>query len=417
MTYSEAIEYLHSYGRLSPTVDLHRIKNLLAGLGNPQDELKFLHIAGTNGKGSTAAFCASALAEAGYRTGLFVSPFVVRFNERIQIDGEFIPDDAFAAIMAKVRAVIDAAPDAYVEFELLTAVAMEWYRENGCDIVVLETGIGGRLDATNAVMTTVVSVITSVSYDHTELLGDTLEKIAHEKAQIIKSGGTVVVYPDQEAGVFDAVRETAEKKRARVVIPELSHLRIRENCFTYKNSDYIITLRGAHQVLNAITAIEALDELSYNGFYNLTREKIMLGLLKATMPARFETVCREPLVILDGAHNPSGTEALAKLVKSELAGRRVTAVIAMMRDKNSAEAVKNLASAVSKAIAVKVDNPRCMPPQELCDILTRCGVEASAGSDAADAVKQACADEQTDAVLVCGSLYLVSEVRKNFITD
>lgn len=417
MTYSEAIEYLHSYGRLSPTVDLHRIRNLLAGLGNPQDKLKFLHIAGTNGKGSTAAFCASALSEAGYRTGLFISPFVVRFNERIQIDGRYIPDELFAAIMEKVKAVIESAPDAYVEFELLTAVAMEWYRENGCDIVVLETGIGGRLDATNAVMTTVVSVITSVSYDHTELLGDTLEKIAHEKAQIIKSGGTVVVYPDQTDGVFDVIRETAEKKRARVVVPELSHLRVKEHCFTYKNNDYIITLRGAHQVLNAITAIEALDELSYNGFYNLTREKIMLGLLKATMPARFETICREPLVILDGAHNPSGTAALAKLVKSELAGRRVTAVIAMMRDKNSDESVKNLASVVNRAIAVKVYNPRCMPPQELCSILARFGVDASVGADAADAVKQACADEQTDAVLVCGSLYLVSEVRKNYIAD
>ena len=417
MTYSEALEYLHSYGRLSPTVDLHRIKTLLEGLGNPQNHLKFLHIAGTNGKGSTAAFCASALQEAGYKTGLFISPYVVRFTERIQINGKYIPEELFAAVMEKVKEVAEANPDNYVEFELLTAAAMEWFFRNGCDIVVLEAGIGGRLDATNAVMTTVVSVITSVSFDHTELLGDTLEKIAREKAQIIKSGGCVVVYPEQAEEVFAAIRETAEKKRAEVIIPDLMRLRRREHFFTYKNNDYVITLRGAHQTLNAVTAIEALDELACSGFYKLTREKIALGLMKATMPARFETVSLKPPVVLDGAHNPSGMESLAALLKSEFGGVRVTAVVAMMKDKNAAESLKHLAGVVNKAIAVKVDNPRCMEAEDLRELLAGLGVEASAAPSVAEAVEAARGDPETGAVIVCGSLYLVSEARKIFKAD
>ena len=417
MTYSEALEYLHSYGRLSPTVDLHRIKTLLEGLGNPQNHLKFLHIAGTNGKGSTAAFCASALQEAGYKTGLFISPYVVRFTERIQINGKYIPEELFAAVTEKVKEVAEADPDNYVEFELLTAAAMEWFFRNGCDIVVLEAGIGGRLDATNAVMTTVVSVITSVSFDHTELLGDTLEKIAREKAQIIKSGGSVVVYPEQAEEVFAAIRETAEKKRAEVIIPDLMRLRRREHFFTYKNNDYVITLRGAHQTLNAVTAIEALDELACSGFYKLTREKIALGLMKATMPARFETVSLKPPVVLDGAHNPSGMESLAALLKSEFGGVRVTAVVAMMKDKNAAESLKHLAGVVNKAVAVKVDNPRCMEAEDLRELLAGLGVEASAAPSVAEAVEAARGDPETGAVIVCGSLYLVSEARKIFKAD
>ena len=417
MTYSEALEYLHSYGRLSPTVDLHRIKTLLEGLGNPQNHLKFLHIAGTNGKGSTAAFCASALQEAGYKTGLFISPYVVRFTERIQINGEYIPEELFAAVTEKVKNVAETNPDDYVEFELLTAAAMEWFFRNGCDIVVLEAGIGGRLDATNAVVTTVVSVITSVSFDHTELLGDTLEKIALEKAQIIKSGGSVVVYPEQAEEVFAAILETAEKKRAEVIIPELTRLRRRERFFTYKNNDYIITLRGGHQVLNAVTAIEALDELACSGFYRLTREKIALGLMKATMPARFETVSVKPLVVLDGAHNPSGMESLAALLKSEYEGRRVTAVTAMMKDKNAAESLKYLADVVNKAIVVKVDNPRCMEAEDLAREFGSAGVPALAAESVEAALKAATGDPETDATVVCGSLYLVSEARKIFISD
>ena len=417
MNYSEALEYLHYYGRLSPTVDLHRIKTLLAGLDNPQNHLKFLHIAGTNGKGSTAAFCASALKEAGYKTGLFISPYVVRFNERIQINGEYIPDELFAAVMDKVREVAEANPDNYVEFELLTAAAMEWFFRNGCEIVVLETGIGGRLDATNAVMTTVVSVITSVSFDHTELLGDTLEKIAYEKAQIIKSGGSVVVYPDQADEVFAVIRETAERKRAEVIVPDIMRLRRRERFFTYKNNDYIITLRGAHQALNAVTAIEALEELACSGFYKLTREKIALGLMKATLPARFETVSVKPLVILDGAHNPSGMKCLAGVLESELPDRKITAVAAMMKDKNVSDSIKMLANSVNKVITVKVDNPRCMEAEVLRDAFGAAGVPAAAAESVEAALKLVSDDPETDAVVVCGSLYLVSEARKIYIPD
>ena len=417
MNYSEALEYLHSYGRLSPTVDLHRIKTLLAGLGEPQNRLKFLHIAGTNGKGSTAAFCASALKEAGYKTGLFISPYVVRFTERIQIDGKYIPEELFAAVMEKVKEVADAHPESYVEFELLTAAAMEWFFRNGCDIVVLETGIGGRLDATNAVMTTVVSVITSVSFDHTELLGDTLEKIAREKAQIIKSGGSVIVYPDQEEEVFAVIRETAEKKRAEVIVPDMMRLRRREHFFTYKNNDYIITLRGAHQVLNAVTAVEALDELACSGFYKLTREKIALGLMKATLPARFETVSVKPLVILDGAHNPSGMACLADLLKSELSGKRIAVVAAMMKDKKVEESVKSLTGTVNKAVTVKVDNSRCMEAEELAREFASTGIPALTAGSIEEAVRIAVDDPETDATVVCGSLYLVSAARKIFIPD
>jgi len=417
LTYKEALEYLNSFGRLSPSEDLHRIKQLLNGLGNPQDKLKFIHIAGTNGKGSTAAFCASALIEAGYKTGLYISPYVISFNERIQINGQFIPDELLASVVDKVKGVVEAIPDSYVAFEVITAVAMEWFASNGCDIVVLETGLGGRLDATNVIMTSVVSVITSISYDHTELLGDTLEKIAYEKAQIIKSGGTVVLYPEQGNNVFDVISETAEKKRAKLIVPDLMYLRKHGHFFTYKGNDYIITLRGEYQVLNAITAIEALDEVSCCGFYNLTREKIALGLMKATMPARFETVSHMPTVILDGAHNPSGIENLAKTIASQFSDKKVTAVVAMLKDKNVKQMLSYLGGVITKAIATEVDNPRRLSASELCEMLNSEGIATVSESDPEKAVRLAMEDTQTDIVLVFGSLYLVSEIRKLFAVD
>lgn len=419
MKYEEALDYLRSFGRVPATTDLHRIKRLLAGLGNPQDSLKFLHIAGTNGKGSVAAFCASALKESGYRTGLYISPFVVRINERIQINGEYIPDDLFASVIEKVKSVADKNRDDYAQFDILTAAALEWYARNYCDIVVLETGLGGRLDATNAVMKTVVSVITSVSYDHTEILGNTIEEIAYEKAQIIKEGCCAVVYPVQEKGAFDIISQTAERKHAELNVPDLSGLEITDSSleytkFRYKDNDYIITMAGRHQVLNAVTAIEALDELSYNGYYNLIKEKIVLGLMKASNPARFETVSGKPAVILDGAHNPSGTQALADTVREYLGGRKTAFVVAMMRDKNTDESVKNISSAASEIIVTQIDNPRCMAAGELADVVSKYCGSVSVCTDPAQAVDMAVASG-ADAVVVCGSLYLVSEVRKKFV--
>lgn len=421
MKYEEAIEYLHSFGRVPVTTDLHKIKRLLAGLDNPQDSLKFIHIAGTNGKGSVAAFCASALKEAGYKTGLYISPFIVKINERIQINGEYIPDDLFASVISKVKKIADEYKDDYAQFDILTAAAMEWYAKNNCDIVVLETGLGGRLDATNAVMKTIVSVITSVSYDHTEILGNTIEEIAYEKAQIIKAGCSAVVYPIQQQGALDIIMETAERKRAKINIPDISALEISDSNldytkFRYKNDDYVITMPGKYQVLNAVTAIEALDELSYNGFYNLIKEKIVLGLMKASNPARFEVVSGKPLVILDGAHNPSGTQALSDTVKYYLNGKNTAFVIAMMRDKNVDESVKNLSQAAGKMIVTQIDNPRCMNSEELKHIADKYCNDVTVNNNPLSAVESAVISG-ADAVIVCGSLYLVSEIRKKYVKD
>ena len=322
MTTQQAMEALHGLPRLgSGKPGLERMKNLLDHLGNPEKDLQCVHIAGTNGKGSLAAMTASILTAAGYKTGLTISPYVVDFRERFQIDGEMIPPRTLASLTQKVLEAIAAIQqeggEAPVQFEAVTALALLWFAREKCDLVVLETGLGGRYDATNVVPPTLVAAITKIGYDHMELLGDTLDKIAAEKAGIIKEGCAVVCYPDQPVEAMGPILTAAAEAHTSIITPEREDIRQLpgkrlENRIDYGGYQASLGFPGAHQANHAAMAVEIALALWREYGYEISDDAILQGLAAARMPARIEVLRRHPLLLLDGCHNPDGTRALAE---------------------------------------------------------------------------------------------------------
>ncbi len=374
------------------------MNTLLEKLGDPQKELPVVHIAGTNGKGSTAAFCAAAFRAAGLKTGLFVSPFVLDFCERIQIDGKFIPQEKLAALTEQVRSTGVTVN----EFEMITAIGFLYFRSEKCDVVVLETGLGGRLDATNTATDVRVSVITKIGLDHTAILGDTLSKITAEKCGIIKNGVTVT-NPCQEPTVLEQIRRSSKE----LTVPDLSQLSevrcdLLGNSFCYRGVPYTTRLGGEYQIENALTAIEAVKA---SGF-GVSVEEMQKGLESAVFPARLEVLSRQPLVVLDGAHNPDGAGALVKAMRP-YAGK-IHAVVGMMRDKNVRgflETVLPLCKCVTAVPAC--DLPRAMPAAELAELSRTFCADVRVETDLARALSAA-----KEPVFIFGSLYLASQVKQ-----
>lgn len=419
MTYEQAIQQISSLLRFGMKPGLERIENLLSLLGNPQDSLKFIHVAGTNGKGSTCALLASVLKKAGYRTGLFTSPYVSDFCERMQIDGEMIPHEALSALLEHTMPLVDRMAqngEVITEFELITAIGLQWFAQQKCDIVVLEVGLGGRLDATNVIKTPLVSVITSISLDHTAILGDTVDKIAYEKSGIIKEGGVTVCYPDQPAPALRVIRETAAQRHNQFILADLNSVTQLSANLTGTGLEYrglLVSLPflGAHQVKNAVTVLAAIEALRELG-YPISGHSIEAGFSCASFPARLEVFSRTPLVLLDGAHNPGGTAALAEAVKAYLRGKNVVAVMGMLADKDVDTAIRNLNGLFSRVFTLTPQNPRAMPAQEIAGRWNAIGVPAQPFSEAQQALSAACsAAGETGAVVICGSLYLAGEVR------
>ena len=322
MTTQQAIEALHALPRLgSGKPGLERMQNLLDHLGNPEKDLQCVHIAGTNGKGSLAAMTASILTAAGYKTGLTISPYVVDFRERFQIDDEMIPPRTLASLTQKILDAVESirqeGGEPPVQFEAVTALAMLWFAREKCDLVVLETGLGGRYDATNVVPHTLVAAITRIGYDHMELLGDTLDKIAAEKAGIIKEGCAVVCYPDQPAEAMGPILTAAAEAHTTIITPEMEDIRQLpgkrlENRIDYGGYQASLGFPGAHQANHAAMAVEIALALWREYGYEISDDAIMQGLAAARMPARIEVLRRHPLLLLDGCHNPDGTRALAE---------------------------------------------------------------------------------------------------------
>ena len=309
-----ALDWLQSLPRLSGEPGLDRMKALLAALGDPQKRGRYVHIAGTNGKGSVAAFTANILQKAGFKTGLTISPYVLDFRERFQIDGQMIPPETLERLAAKVRAAAETLAETPVQFEAVTALALCWFDEEHCDVAVLETGLGGRFDATNAVENTLVAAITRIDLDHTELLGDTVEKIAAEKAGIVKPGCIAVTYPVQEKEALQAIAAACIREKADLVAPEAEDIHLRrgglfENRMEYGGYEVNLALPGAHQACNAAMAIEIALALWRQGL-DIPDEAILEGLEATRFPARIEVLRRQPLVLLDGSHNPAGAAAL-----------------------------------------------------------------------------------------------------------
>lgn len=416
MNYEQAINYIHSLNRFGIHPGLERIEKLCRAVGNPQDRLKFVHVAGTNGKGSTSTMIAGALASSGKKTGLFTSPYVSEFLERIQINGIPANRELFAQCVTELEPIVadmakkDMQP---TEFEVITVAAFMIFERENCETCVLEVGLGGRLDSTNVIKTPLVSVIASISLDHTAILGETVEEIAKEKCGIIKQGGKTVCYPWQEDIVFDVVNDTCEKMNNNLVIPNVRGIIAVENKidgvrFIYNSTEYKLSMSGEYQVYNAITAIEACRLLG------IDEKSIKKGAESAKVPARMEVISSSPLVLLDGGHNEDGGRAVAESLKSMLDGKKILAVIGMMADKNVDSYLMQVAPLCSFIAATTVaDNPRAMSANEL-EKMAKKYCDSTLSFDTADkAVEYAAKNiSDYDCLLVCGSLYLAGEVRE-----
>lgn len=419
MTYKEAIQNIESLHRFGPRPGLERISRLMDRLGNPQNALRFIHVAGTNGKGTTCTLLASVLHCAGYRTGLFVSPHVMDFRERMQIDGHMISQEELVSLADRVSPIIREMKlqgDGVTEFEAVTAMALLWFAQKKCDIVVLEVGLGGRLDATNVIPTPLVSVITSISLDHTKILGDTVEQIAYEKCGIMKENGVTVSYPNQDIKALEVIRKIAAERHNRFVdaadagAEEISS-DIDGTELYWHGVRLKLPFLGSHQVKNAATALSVLDVLRETG-YTIPNEAIIQGFSSAVLPARFEVLSHSPIVILDGAHNPAGTAALAETVRRYLAGKDIVAVMGMLQDKDVDTALKKLCGLFSCVITTEPPGPRALPADALAQRWQQLGTcaESAGGYDAALQMAQERL-KPNGAVVICGSLYLAGELR------
>lgn len=428
MTTQQAIEAIHSLPRLAGQPSLTRMQTLLRELGNPEKDLQCIHIAGTNGKGSLAVMTAAVLTAAGYKTGLTISPYVVDFRERMQIDGEMIPARTLITLAQKVLAAADAitarGEQGPVEFEAVTAIALLWFAREKCDLVVLETGLGGRYDATNAVPHTLVAAITKIGLDHTELLGDTLVEIAAEKAGIIKEGCTVICYPDQPQEAMGPLLTAAANAHTSLIIPEQRDIitmrgKPLENRIDYGGYRVALAMPGAHQANHAAMAVEIALSLWRDFGYEISDEAIIQGLETAKMPARIEVLRRHPLLLLDGCHNLDGAKALAATLTRAGYEENLVGVMGVLADKDDKEMLAAIAPCFAKLYTVTPNSPRACTAETL-QADARYYLDAEAAPDLAKAIRAAVdyAEEHNLAgVVVLGSLYLAAEARPILIKE
>ena len=417
MNYSETLAWIHGTERFGSRLGLGRMGRLLHRMGDPHLKVPYIHVAGTNGKGSTTTMIASALTAGGFKTGKFISPFILEFRERMQIDGEMIPEEALAALATRLRPIAEefkAAGDPPTEFELVTVLGLTWFAEAGCDIAVLEVGLGGRLDATNIIPPPLVAVITRIDYDHTAILGDTLAAIAGEKCGILKRGSTVICYPDQEEEALAVIRRRAKEEDDPLICPDRTVLSVLSADLTgsrivYRGLEIFIPLPGPHQVLNTITAVEALNALSSSRFA-LPPSAIAAGIAAARFPARLELLRQSPPVLVDGAHNPNGGRALCEALKA-LDLHDLTAVVGMLRDKDCLPVLRMMAPYCARMIITAVPNPRSCPAEEFAELARGVCRDITICPDCEEAARLALATAGEHGVLVFGSLYLASAVR------
>lgn len=419
MTYEEALSYIHSICWKGSKLGLDRTRELLGKLDDPQKELKFIHIAGTNGKGSTAAMLSSILEEAGYRVGLYTSPFINRFNERMQVNHQPIPDEELAALTEYVRPHADAMADSPTEFELITALAMVWFARQKCDIVVLEVGMGGELDSTNIIDVPEAAVIAAMGLDHVKELGPTMADIARAKAGIIKEGGRVVSYGgNPEAD--EVIAAVCRARNASLCQPDFSAIvpgdfSLEGQTFSYKGWRGLrIPLVGAYQMNNAAVVLETVEVLRQRG-WSVSDEAVRQGLADTRWPARFEVLRRDPVFIVDGGHNPHGIRATAESLRRLFPGRKITFVTGVMADKDVEHILGLIVPLADQFFTVRPDNPRAMDAGELAARIEAMGAKATACASVRDGVDRAIQAEGPHGVACAlGSLYMSGEVRSCF---
>ncbi|MDN5331844.1 MAG: dihydrofolate synthase / folylpolyglutamate synthase [Tepidanaerobacteraceae bacterium] len=428
LSYKEALEYIHGLTKFGIRLGLDRIKKLLEILGNPQEGIKILHVAGTNGKGSTCAMIDSILRAAGYRVGLYTSPYLEVFNERIKVGGRNIPDDDIARLTEKVKSAVEEMEKkgwgVPTEFEVVTALGFLYFKEQKVDFLVLEVGMGGRFDATN-VITPLVSVITPISYDHQQYLGNTLTEIAREKCGIIKPGRVTVTAPQDKEAMM-VIDETCKKLSSPLVKVETeASYRLLEwgvdgQTFNLKTSkreyDRLkIRLLGDHQLDNAATAVVAVEALQSCGI-DIPSEVVRKGLAEARWPGRLEILRQNPYVLIDGAHNPAGVKVLKEAILKYFPGKRIILVIGILNDKDYMNMLEEIIPIAQSVVSTRPDSPRALSAAELAESIKRLPFERTPDICSSDDIKEAVdaalkMATPDDVVVFAGSLYLVGKVR------
>jgi len=414
MDYTQTLEYIHSVKWQGSKPGLERTRELLGKLGNPEKSLRFVHIAGTNGKGSTAACIAAVLQEAGYRTGLYTSPYILRFNERMQVDGVHISDSELVRMTDEIRPYADAMADAPTEFELITALAMKHFLYKGCDIVVLEVGMGGELDSTNVIETPEVAVIAAIGYDHVKELGPTIEDIARAKSGIIKEGGDVVIYGGAAQGVIEDAAARRGARLRKTDFTRISNERFSLGGISFGFTPYgeiRLPLIGSYQPKNAALAITALEVLREKG-YRIGDADIKAGLALVRWAGRFEVLGLAPAFILDGAHNPQGIEATADSLRRYFGERKIVFIVGVMADKDVDPMIDTIAPLAESFIAVRPDYPRAMDVKTLAEKLSRHGIPVFARDTIGGGVAEAIGRAGEDGIVCAlGSLYFSGDIR------
>lgn len=419
MNYKEARVYLDEVSKYGSVLGLESMRELLHRLGDPQNELKFIHISGTNGKGSVLAYLSTILSGAGYRTGRYISPTLFSYRERIQVDGEYIEKESLAchvtAIAAAAEDMQKAGLPSPTVFEIETALAFHYFKEKRCDIVTLEVGCGGLLDATNVITTTLMEVIASISMDHTDLLGDTLAKIAAQKAGIIKPD-TMVVSAQQKSEAAQVIEDTCKEQHCTLQMVDESkisnvHYGAEGRTFSYKTWENVaISLAGSYQIKNAALALEGVEALRKLG-YALSDQQVREGLLHTAWRGRFTTLRRDPTVIIDGAHNPAAALELKESLERYFPGKTLYFVMGMFKDKDYAQVIDLTAPLARHIITVETPgNPRAMPARELAEAVGKVNPSVEWADSVAHGVEKALAMAgKEDAVIVFGSLSFLGE--------
>ena len=426
MRYEDAMKYITEIGNFGSSYGLERTYRLLELLGNPQESLKLIHIAGTNGKGSTTAMITKILCEAGYKVGMYTSPFIEEFEERIQINGHNIPKEKLAELVEELKVVVDKVIeegyDHPTEFEIITVLMLLYFKKEGVDFGVVEVGLGGRLDSTN-VINPLVSVITSISFDHTNILGNTLTQIAGEKAGIIKKDTPTVIFP-QVKEVYDIILEKCKKENSKLYVVEKNDVvlkNINKSKTPYqivevmKENSYEINLPllGQHQILNLGVALKVIEVLNSNNIVNINKEVIKNAIANVKWMGRLEVLSNNPTVVIDGAHNIQGIKVLTENIQKYFEYKDLYLILGILADKDVVEMVNTITPIAKKIYAVTPHSNRAELAEDLKNVVIKVNENCEHYNNYEEALKNAMNDaSHEDLVLASGSLYMIGDMRK-----
>ena len=420
MNYQQACFYIEEYQQGRGRFGLNKLEEVLHQMHDPHKKLSFVHVAGTNGKGSTAAMLSSVLTKAGYKTGLYTSPHLMRYNERMKINGQDILDEDFIEAAETVKEVCDKMGGVPIVFEILTLMALWYFAKEQCDIVILEVGIGGRLDATNCIPSPKAAVIAQLGLDHTETLGDTIEKIAAEKGGIIKPGCYAVMAEQQESAM-DVVREICKQKQVPLTISSVSRMKVLSSSVEgqqIEDKEYgaiFLPLAGAHQVKNLANVLETVGVLKQQG-YQISDDAVVDGIRQTKWPARMQRLCTNPDFLLDGGHNPQCVQAATEALKAFYPDKKVVFLTGMMQDKDTDRMLEEMVPLAQEFVCIHPDSQRAMDQNDMCRMLReRYGVQATACQTVDEGIRTAI-KKAGDRAVVCalGSLYLAGEIQSFF---